>query len=108
MQKIVEKLSTELQTVDPLRITYNLKRRPGYVQAFLILQDCSDGDNHDTKVYQICRRLGFDYYQGQKRVMELAEKGFVRIVNGRVTVTETGIQLREILAKVGKSHCNDA
>jgi len=52
------------------------------------------------KIYQVARMLGLDYYQAMKRVMELAKKGFLKVVNGSMTITNEGTVLKEILAQV--------
>jgi len=87
-----------VKTPDPLGIAYNMKRRPSYVQSFCILQCVSMSPK--VKIYQVARMLGFDYYQAMKRVMELSKKGFIRVVNGSLTVTNEGIILKEILAQL--------
>jgi predicted transcriptional regulator len=61
------------------------------------------------KIYQVARMLGLDYYQAMKRVMELAKKGFLKVVNGSMTITNEGTVLKEILAQViVLMHASDA
>lgn len=86
------------KTPDPLGIAYNMKRRPSYVQSFCILQCVSMSPK--VKIYQVARILGFDYYQAMKRITELSKKGFLKVVNGSLTITNEGIILKEILSQL--------
>jgi len=83
---------------DPLGIAYSMPRRPSYVQNFCILQCVTMSPK--VKVYQVARMLGFDYYQAMKRITELSKKGFLRVVNGSLTITNEGIILKEILGQL--------
>jgi predicted transcriptional regulator len=83
---------------DPLAIAYNMQRRPSYVQSFCILQCVAMSPK--LKVYQVARMLGFDYYQAMKRITELSKKGFLKVVNGSLTITNEGIILKEILGQL--------
>ncbi len=94
----IQRIQTELKNVDPLAISYHLKRRPSYVQSYCILQCVTMSPR--TKIYQVARMLGLDYYQAMKRVMELSKKGFLKVVNGCMTITNEGMVLKEILAQV--------
>lgn len=86
------------RSIDPLAISYHLKRRPSYVQSYCILQCVTMSPR--LKIYQATRMLGLDYYQALKRVMELSKKGFLKITNGSMTITNEGMVLKEILAQV--------
>jgi len=94
----IEPIQVGKKNVDPLAISYHLKRRPSYVQSYCILQCVSMSPR--IKIYQVARMLGLDYYQAMKRVMELAKKGFLKVVNGSMTITNEGTVLKEILAQV--------
>lgn len=83
---------------DPLIISYHLKRRPSYVQSYCILQCVTMSPR--MKIYQVARMLGLDYYQALKRVTELAKKGFLKVVDGSMTITNDGMVLKEILGQV--------
>lgn len=89
--------SITVKPTDPARIARGLKRRPSYVQAFLILHHVSE---NQQKVYQAARALALDYYQCEKRVTELAKRGFIQVVNGNVCITETGREMKEILEQI--------
>ena len=83
---------------DPLSIAYNIRRRPSYVQNYCILQCVTMSSK--LKIYQIARMLGFDYYQAMKRITELSKKGFLKDVNGSLTITNEGVILKEILGQL--------
>jgi len=92
---------------DPLGIAYSMPRRPSYVQNFCILQCVTMSPK--VKVYQVARMLGFDYYQAMKRITELSKKGFLKVVNGSLMITNEGIILKEILAQlIALLHSSDA
>jgi len=92
---------------DPLGIAYSMPRRPSYVQNFCILQCVTMSPK--LKVYQVARMLGFDYYQAMKRITELSKKGFLKVVNGSLMITNEGIILKEILAQlIALLHSSDA
>ncbi|MEM3084223.1 MAG: hypothetical protein QXU32_03610 [Nitrososphaerales archaeon] len=89
---------TDAKNMDPLAISYHLRRRPSYVQSYCILQCVSMSPR--MKIYQVARMLGLDYYQAMKRVTELAKKGFMKVTNGSMTITNEGAVLKEILGQV--------
>jgi len=92
---------------DPLGIAYSMPRRPSYIQNFCILQCVTMSPK--LKVYQVARMLGFDYYQAMKRITELSKKGFLKVVNGSLMITNEGIILKEILAQlIALLHSSDA
>ncbi|GBC73645.1 hypothetical protein HRbin04_01049 [archaeon HR04] len=84
-----------IKEMDALEIALSLKRRPAYVQCYCILKCVSMNSN--LKLYQLSRLLGLDYYQVMKRVSELSIKGFLRIKNGTISITDDGIKLRDAL-----------
>jgi hypothetical protein len=86
------------QSTDPLAISYHLKRRPSYVQSYCILQCVAMTPR--MKIYQVARMLGLDYYQAMKRVAELSKKGFLRMTNGSLFITNEGTVLKDILGQV--------
>ncbi len=85
-------------TTDPLGIAYNMPRRPSYVQSFCILQCVTMSPK--LKVYQVARMLGLDYYQAMKRITELSKKGFLKVVNGNLIITNEGTILKEMLGQL--------
>lgn len=94
----IQQTKTETKNADPLAISYHLRRRPSYVQCYCILQCVAMSPR--LKIYQVARMLGLDYYQAMKRVMELSKKGFLKVVNGSMTITNEGVVLKEILGQV--------
>lgn len=94
----LDNIQKERRDVDPLAISYHLKRRPAYVQSYCILQCVAMTPR--MKIYQVARVLGLDYYQAMKRVMEMSKKGFLKIVNGNLAITNEGTVLKEILGQV--------
>jgi len=83
---------------DPLGIAYNMPRRPSYVQSFCILQCVTMSPK--LKVYQVARMLSLDYYQAMKRITELSKKGFLKVVNGNLSITNEGTILKEMLGQL--------
>ena len=94
----IQQIKTETKNADPLAISYHLRRRPSYVQSYCILQCVAMSPR--MKIYQVARVLGLDYYQAMKRVMEMSKKGFLKVVNGSMTITNEGVVLKEILGQV--------
>jgi len=94
----IQQIQAEIRNADPLTISYHLRRRPSYVQSYCILQCVTMSPK--IKIYQVARMLGLDYYQAMKRVVELSKKGFLKVANGSMTITNEGMVLKEILAQV--------
>ncbi|MEM2856185.1 MAG: winged helix-turn-helix domain-containing protein [Candidatus Nitrosocaldaceae archaeon] len=83
---------------DIIDIINKIKRRPSYVQNYCILYAINAEPN--MKLYQIARIVELDYYQSMKRVEELSKNGFITVNDGRISITDKGIELMNVLNRL--------